>query len=311
MKNLKIKALKIDEGKRIDIFLSENIPDLTRSKIQKLIKKDKISVNGSPVPKSYKLSEDDAVYIEDYSRQIEEDSELQAEDIAIRVVYEDDYLIVISKDASIVTHPACGNRQGTLANALLYYFQNKNRVLPRVGIIHRLDKDTSGLIIAAKDAFAQAEMSKQFKERKIKKEYTALVYGTFSEKKGTINMPIARSRTDRKKMAVMHDSNREAISEFEIIKEFEKCSLIKVSPKTGRTHQIRVHLSYIGHPIIGDDVYGHKSSHEIALKINLNRHFLHASRIAFFHPILKKEIDLSDALTDDLKSALEVLEDKG
>jgi 23S rRNA pseudouridine1911/1915/1917 synthase len=304
LKNLKIKALKVDEGKRIDVFLSENITDLTRSKIQRLIKEDKISVNGSTVSKSYRLSEDDIVSIEDYSKQIQEDSELLAQDISIRVVYEDDYLVVISKDASIVTHPACGNRQGTLANALLYHFQNKNKTLSRAGIIHRLDKDTSGLIVAAKDAFAQAEMSRQFKERKITKEYTALVYGTFREKKGTINMPIARSRTDRKKMAVMYDSNREAITEFEIVKEFEKCALVRVSPKTGRTHQIRVHLSYIGHPIIGDDVYGNKSSHEIASKLKLKRHFLHATRLAFFHPVLKKEIDLSDALAEDLQSAL-------
>ncbi len=300
-----------DEGKRIDVFLSENIADLTRSKIQKLIKEDKIFVNGSIIHKSYKLAEEDIVSVEDYRKDFNEDDDLIAQDIAIKIVYEDDYLIIISKDAAVVTHPACGNRQGTLANALLYHFQDQNKSLSRAGIIHRLDKDTSGLIMAAKDAFAQAEMSEQFKERKVRKEYTALVFGRFDEKKGTINMPIARSRTDRKKMAVMHDSNREAVTDFEIVKEFGKCTLLKISPRTGRTHQIRVHLSYIGHPIIGDVVYGNKSSHEIAAKINLKRHFLHASRIAFFHPILKKEIDLSDELADDLKSALEELEDKG
>ena len=177
----------------------------------------------------------------------------------------------------------------------------------RPGIIHRLDKDTSGLIIVAKDSNSQYKMAELFKNRQVEKTYLALVAGRFSEKKGKISLPIGRSRIDRKKMAVSIDSGRSAVTDFEIVEDFRECTLLNAYPKTGRTHQIRVHFSYIDHPVISDKTYGNGESTRIGNALGLNRQFLHAKELSFYHPFTNKRIDIEDELAQDLKKSLEML----
>jgi len=229
------------------------------------------------------------------------------------MLYEDKYFLIISKTAGITVHPAPGSFENTLVNAILFYLKKKpSQTLygQRAGIVHRLDKDTSGLIIIAKNDVIAAKISEQFKSRTVEKKYTALVLGNFAEKKGEIRLPIGRSRIDRKKMGISIDRGREAVTDFVVTEEFEGCSLLDVFPKTGRTHQIRVHLSYIDHPIIGDKQYGNKESEAIAHDIGLDRQFLHASKLKFIHPENGKVIEIEDRLADDLNTALNNLKFK-
>jgi len=297
-------------GQRIDRFLAFNIKNQSRSHIQKVIASKHVSVNSRIVSKNFELSANDIVTIKNlYTPEIIK-KQIKPQKINLNVVFEDKYLLIISKAAGITVHPAPGSFENTLVNAILFYLKkNPSNISynPRAGIVHRLDKDTSGLIIIAKNDAITRKISEQFKSRTVEKKYTALVLGNFAEKKGEIKLPIGRSRVDRKKMGISIDKGREAVTDFVVIEEFENCSLLDVFPKTGRTHQIRVHLSYIDHPVIGDKQYGNKESERIAQRIGLNRQFLHASKIKFIHPENGKVLEINDKLADDLISALNKL----
>jgi len=300
-------------GQRIDRFLTFQIKNLSRSHIQKVIDNKYACVNDKIVAKNFELSTSDVVTIRNLGHLEMAKKQIKPQNISLNVIFEDKYFLIISKKAGITVHPAPGSFENTLLNAILFYLKkNPSHTLygQRAGIVHRLDKDTSGLIIIAKNDIIAAKISEQFKSRTVEKKYTALVLGNFSEKKGEIRLPIGRSRVDRKKMGISIDRGREAITNFVVTEEFEGCSLLDVFPKTGRTHQIRVHLSYIDHPIIGDKQYGNKESERIAHDIGLTRQFLHASKLKFFHPENGKVIEIEDRLADDLNIALNNLKVK-
>lgn len=300
-------------GQRIDRFLAFQIKNQSRSHIQKVIDSKYVCVNGKIVAKNFELSTSDVVAIRNLGHLEMAKKQIKPQNISLNVIFEDKYFLIISKTAGITVHPATGSFENTLVNAILFYLKKKPSMTlygQRAGIVHRLDKDTSGLIIIAKNDVVAGKISEQFKSRTIEKKYTALVLGNFSEKKGEIRLPIGRSRVDRKKMGISIDRGREAITDFVVTEEFEGCSLLDVFPKTGRTHQIRVHLSYIDHPIIGDKQYGNKESERIARYIGLNRQFLHASKLKFLHPENGKVIEIEDKLADDLNSALNNLKVK-
>ncbi|MBM3707097.1 MAG: RluA family pseudouridine synthase [Actinobacteria bacterium] len=301
-------------GKRIDTFITSKIPQKSRSYIQKLIEADSVTVDGKNIGKNYRVSAEDRVYIKN-AGQFEISPHIKPEALRLKIRYEDNYFLIISKEPGISVHPSQGHYNNTLVNAILYYYKNKNieggfSDVARTGIVHRLDKYTSGLIIAAKNDQVQRKLSDLFKDRKIRKVYAALVLGTFHEKRGKIVLPIGRSRLDRTKMAVSVDMGREAVTEFEVVEEFDNCTLLDVFPKTGRTHQIRVHFSYINHPVIGDSRYGSKESLQIARDISLSRQFLHAKKLLFTHPVLNVKVEIEDSLSEDLQNSLKILREK-
>lgn len=283
-----------EAGQRFDILISEKIDGWSRSRLKKLIDDGEALVNGGTCRSSYKVRAGDEISIE----LIEDTSENFApEDIPLDVVFEDEYLAVINKPAGMVVHPGAGISNGTLANAIAFRFgfeesENKNK---RVGIVHRLDKETSGLIVVAKNNLTLEKLSAQFQDRKVSKSYVALVHGFVRKLTGKIEEPIARDRKNRVKMAV--DKNgRNALSIFKVRQRFEKFTLLDVQIKTGRTHQIRVHLSHINHPIVGDETYNAGRDNQIksaALRKAIReggRFFLHAEKLAFTHPVTKKEL---------------------
>jgi 23S rRNA pseudouridine1911/1915/1917 synthase len=296
-------------GQRIDKFLSENLKHISRSRIQKLIGEQKVLVGDRPVSKHYRLCHGDSIQISGLA-EVFEQSHIDAEEIDLNIIYEDQHIVVISKEAGMVTHPASGNNSNTLVNALLYHFKDLSKLSgeERAGIVHRLDKDTSGLLIAAKNEEVHYQLSDMFKDRTVKKTYIALVEGKFEEEKGKIDLPIGRSRLDRRKMSISIDSGRRSVTHFRVKEDFRaQVTLLDVYPLTGRTHQIRVHLSYINHPIIADQIYGSKYSAKLAKKIELKRQFLHAHRLEFTHPITKKEMEFEDPLPEDLSLPLKTL----
>lgn len=275
-------VFKIDSGfsgHRIDKVISDLRDGYTRSHIQRVIDDGLVSVNGKTVSKSYKVNDGDVV-----SFVIPELKTLEAkpENIPLDIVYEDDDLLVVNKPRGMVVHPAAGNFDGTLVNALLYHCKDSlsgiNGVI-RPGIVHRIDKDTSGLLMVAKNDFAHIELAKQIKEHTFTRQYRACVHGTFRELAGTVHAPIGRNPNDRKKMCVTNINSRDAVSHYEVLAQGEKFSYVKVTLETGRTHQIRVHMAHIGHPVAGDPVYGPKNG-----VTSLNGQCLHAGLIGFNHP---------------------------
>ncbi|RCK75214.1 MAG: Ribosomal large subunit pseudouridine synthase D [Ignavibacteriae bacterium] len=322
---------------RIDVFLTNHIENTTRSKVQEAIEAGYVLVNGKITKPGYKVNPGDVI---DISLPKPPPQTVKAEQIPLNIVYEDDYIIVVNKPAGMVTHPAYGNYTGTLVNALLYHCQGKlahvNEVADqdedtdikdrvgyeplnaRAGIVHRLDKDTSGLIVVAKDDFAHSFLAKQFANRTIEREYWAIVWGRFGkQKKGIIEANLARSKSDRKKVAVS-ESGKYAVTEYEVITEFDFLSLIKLKLKTGRTHQIRVHMHHIGHPVFGDPTYGGRriSYGENVKKDKLfveellgimKRQALHAKTIGFIHPITKEKMFFDSKLPVDMQKVLRLL----
>ena len=301
---MKTKEFKITEqisGTRIDKAVSENT-ELTRSAVQKLIEQNDISVNGAPVKANYKVKTDDTVKVN-----IPEPKNIdtEPENIPIEIVYEDDWLLVVNKPKGMVVHPAAGNYNGTLVNALLYHCKASLSGINgeiRPGIVHRIDKNTSGLLIVAKNDEAHIKLAGQIKEHSFTREYEAVVHGVFKNQKGTVNLPIGRHHTDRKKMAVTSKNSRNAVTHYEVIEQYQKYAHIKLKLETGRTHQIRVHMAYIGHPVAGDDVYGKKNTDK-----ELCGQCLHAKKIGFIHPATGEYMEFDSQLPEYFENFLKRL----
>lgn len=302
---MNIKINKENVGKRIDSFIPIVQKDISRSMVQKLIEQNDIKVNGKKTKHSYKLKLNDEIeIIIPEAKEID----LKAQDIPLDVIYEDNDIIVINKTKGMVVHPANGNPDGTLVNAVMNLCKDSLSGIGgeiRPGIVHRLDKDTSGAIIVAKNDKAHIALSEQLKNHEIKKTYLALVRGIIKENEATINMPIARSKKDRKKMDVDKDG-KEAITHFKVLERYKnKYTLLQINLETGRTHQIRVHLSHIGYPIIGDEVYSNGKN-----EWNVSGQCLHAWRLEFKHPITGKKISLEAEIPEYLKNIIKELEEE-
>lgn len=285
---------------RLDAYVASVNPELTRATVQRLLEEGNILVNKCTKKSSYKVKEGDKIEIN--IPEVKE-SKLEAQDIPIEIVYEDNDIIVVNKPKGLVVHPANGNPDGTLVNAILNICKDSLSGIggeKRPGIVHRLDKDTSGLLIIAKNDKAHLKMSEQIKNREVTKKYIALVRGIILENEATINMPIARSKKDRKKMAVDKDG-KESITHFKVLERFDNYTLLELKIDTGRTHQIRVHLSEIGHPVIGDEVYSNGKN-----EFGVSGQMLHAKSLDFKHPITGKEIHLEADLPEYFKEVLKV-----
>ncbi len=296
-----MQELNVDEkDKRIDSYIAEKV-DISRVIVQRLIDEEKILVNGKKTKASYKIKLNDKITIEEEKPK---ETKIIAQDIPIEVLYEDNDIIVVNKPKGMVVHPANGNPDGTLVNAVLAKCKGTLSGIGgviRPGIVHRLDKDTTGVIIVAKNDKAHINLSEQIKNHKVEKTYIALVRGIVKENEAKINMPIGRSQKDRKKMAVTK-SGKEAITNFKVLKRFPKsnCTLLEVKIETGRTHQIRVHLSEIGYPIIGDAVYSNGKN-----EWNIQGQCLHAKSLKFTHPTSNKQIKIEAPLPKYLEEIIE------
>jgi 23S rRNA pseudouridine1911/1915/1917 synthase len=286
--------------KRLDVFLTEVQADITRSTIKKLIETERVTVNGAPAKAHYKLKEGDHVEVEVPDP---EPLEVKPEPIPLNIVYEDASLIVIDKPPGMVVHPAPGHSGGTLVNALLHHCKDLAGIggVERPGIVHRLDKDTSGLIVAAKTDACMQSLTRQFKERDIHKVYLALTKGTFESKTGVIDVPIGRHKTHRKKMSTHTSSGREAQTRYEVLRQLDGFAYVQLFPKTGRTHQLRVHLASIGHPILGDRLYGGTLGPGLP---QIARQALHAHRLELTHPVTGNLLQLESPLPSDMEALL-------
>jgi len=298
-----------NEGKRLDLIVSEKL-NISRAKAQELIERGDVKVNNSLKQKSYKLKADDFVEIFEDSLKINGETEkLIPQNIPIEVLYRDDYLVLVSKPAGMVVYPCIGHKEGTLLNALAYHFKKLATVgAPlRPGVVHRLDKDTSGVIVIAIDDRAYYGLVEMFKKRQVKKEYLAIVYGELKGS-GTITLPIGRAENNRKKMSTKAKRAKEAITKWQVLENFKNFTLVKVKIITGRTHQIRVHFSAIGHPLLGDRTYGRKTYIEKEnKKISVPRQMLHAWRIEFKHPVTGEDMKFESALPQDMRNIMELL----
>ena len=293
-----------EKGKRLDTYIPSVDTDITRTSAQRLIEDGNILVNGKNAKVSYKIQENDKISVEiPKPKQIE----LKAQDIPIEIVYEDSDIIVVNKPKGMVVHPANGNPDGTLVNAIMAICKDSLSGIGgeiRPGIVHRIDKDTSGLLIVAKNDNAHVKMSEQIKNHEVKKTYIALVRGIFKENEATIDMPIGRSTSDRKKMAV-NKNGKNAITHIKVLKRFDKYTLLQVNIETGRTHQIRVHLSHIGYPIVGDYTYSNGKN-----EFDVVGQCLHAQKLEFKHPITQKDMCLEAELPQYFKDILDKLKDR-
>jgi len=309
-----IRTFRIDSheaGLRLDGYLASQIEGWSRARLQRLIESEDVLVNGKPAKPSYKLRENDELEVELVAPAT---ASFIPEPIPIEIVYEDETLIVVNKPAGLVVHPAAGIHSGTLANALAYHFQQ----LPdsghglRPGIVHRLDRDTSGLLVVAKTEAALEHLSDQFRDRTVFKSYAALVHGRVNTDSGRIDQPLARDAANRTRMAVVR-GGRSALSLYRVRQRFDRFTLLDVELKTGRTHQIRVHLAWLKHPVVGDETYGAGRDNTIqnaqlrARVRNLERHFLHAEKLAFTHPQTGKRVEFSSSLPAELAELLTVL----
>ena len=296
-----LKASKEVIGLRLDKALTLLLPDVSRSKIQAHLENGLILVNEKKEKSSYKLSENDVIKVMDFPC---ETSDLNPEDIPLDIVYEDDDVIVVNKPKGLVVHPGAGNTEHTLANALKFHSENLSSLNGefRPGIVHRIDKDTAGLLIVAKNDAAHAFLSNQLVDHTLARKYYALVLGVISENEGKIIAPIGRDQKFRQKMAVDLLHGKDAETNFKVLERFKEATLVECSLKTGRTHQIRVHMNYIGHPVIGDPIYGKGNR-----VIYDDGQLLFAHEIKFIHPKTKKEMTFSVDLPDYFKEILEKL----
>ncbi len=324
--SLRFLANELDAGTRLDSFLAERIEGWSRSRLQRLIDGEDVLVNDAKVKSSYKVREGDDIEIELTELPV---AKFEPEDIPLDLVFEDEHLAVINKPAGMVVHPGAGVQSGTLANAIAWHFEFQipdskrdtrseiwnleSKMSDRVGIVHRLDKDTSGLIVVAKSDEVHEALSEQFRERKVYKSYIALVHGATEKNSGTIEAPIGRNKHNRLRMKVA-THGRSAVSLWKVRERFTKFTLLDVEIKTGRTHQIRVHMAYINHPVVGDEIYNEGRDNTIADSDvknaiqSMRRFFLHAERLSFTHPETKQFLEFTQPLPDELINVLSIME---
>ncbi len=299
------KEFKVEnEGIRIDVFLSEKISELSRSNVQKLVKDKSVLVNGKDIKSNYKLKCGDIVTID-----FEEPKEVGIieENIPLQIIYEDEHLLVVHKPEGMVVHPAPGNYNGTLVNALMYHCKGNlsgiNGEL-RPGIVHRIDKETSGVLVVAKTNEAHIKLSKQLEDHSMMRKYHAIVHNIIKDDEGTIDKPIARDKKDRKKMSINLDGRR-AVTHYKVIERFNNFTYVEFKLETGRTHQIRVHMKSIGHPLLGDEVYSNNNH-----KFNLNGQVLHAKELGFVHPIKNEYMKFDSELPQSFVKVLNYYKNK-
>lgn len=299
MKTIQINQL--NQNERLDKVLSEELKDVSRSKIQKYLKEGFILVNGKTEKASFKLSFGDIVEVNDFPK---EEANLEAEDIKLDILFEDDDLIVINKPKGLVVHPGAGNHSGTMANALKYHSDNLSTINGdfRPGIVHRLDKDTAGLLVVAKNDKAHVFLQDQLVDHTLGRKYYALVMGSIAENDGKIIAPIGRDKQNRQKMAVDLKDGKYAETSFKVLKRYKECTFVECVLKTGRTHQIRVHMNYIGHPVAGDPLYGKGNR-----SIYNDGQLLFAHHITFIHPTTKKVMEFDAPLPLYFSNVLETL----
>ncbi len=317
--------IEVDKGQsllRIDKFLTDRLPNVSRNKIQEAIEAGFVMVNGKPTKANYKIRPLDLITVS--MPEPPRDTEVKPENIPLNIVYEDEHLLVVNKPAGMVVHPAYNNWTGTLVNALAYHFQHLPTMQGndgRPGLVHRIDKDTSGLLVIAKTDVAMMGLAKQFYDHSIERTYYALVWGEPKEDRGTINVPLGRSLKDRRiSIAYTPESGlvggKEAITHYEVLKRLRYVSLVKCNLETGRTHQIRAHLKHLGHPLFNDEMYGgneilkgsmfskYKAFVENCFKI-MPRQALHAKTLGFTHPVSKEKMQFDSSLPTDFQSVLE------
>jgi|FLOH01.1.fsa_nt_gi 23S rRNA pseudouridine1911/1915/1917 synthase len=314
---IEMKISAFQSVMRLDKYLVKELPNyMTRNQIQIMLKNGKICVNGKKVKASYPIQPHDFIRVESEKPY---DPPLYGENIPLDILYEDDYLMVINKQAGLVVHPGAGTASNTLVNGLIYhseFLSNENGPL-RPGIVHRLDKDTTGVIITVKDNTVHNGISQQFEKRTLDKHYLALVWGTLKENSGTINQPIGRSSKDRAKFAVTADG-KASVTHYEVVEEFRFLTLLKIKLETGRTHQIRVHMSHINHPVFGDPHYNGRNQKMITLNLKDRRiasqlleltesQVLHAQDIEFVHPMTKEKLKITAPLHEEFKEILRIL----
>ena len=290
-----------ENNKRIDLYLIDKI-DMSRSKIQDKLKKGEILVNEKQVKSSYILKENDVI---GFNIEEEIDTDIEPENIPLDIVYEDNDVIVVNKKNGMVVHPAPGNNHGTLVNALLYHSKNLSKVNGefRPGIVHRIDAYTTGLLMVAKNDRAHEILAKQLEEKTTTRKYVALVWGVIEHDTGTIDAPIGRDEKDRKKMAVTSLNSKKAITHFRVLERYKNASLIELQLETGRTHQIRVHMNYIGYPVVNDPVYGRRKL------INNDGQCLHAKTLGFVHPTTGKYMEFTSELPDKFINILNIIKE--
>lgn len=292
-----------DPGRRVDVFLSEAL-EITRSAAQKLLDDGRVLLAGKPVRKNYKLSDGDEFEID---LPEPEPVDVLPESIPLDIVYEDSDVIVVNKPKGLVVHPAAGHASGTLVNALLYHCHDLSGINGelRPGIVHRIDMDTSGLLIVAKNDFAHQALAAQLEDHTLARTYECIVCGKVKEDSGTVDAPIGRHPVDRKKMAVTDKNSRVAVTHYEVIARYPGYTHLRCRLETGRTHQIRVHLAYLGYPILGDMVYGHKKP-----ELGMSTQCLHAKKLRFIHPRTNEPVEVECPLPEDFLHVLHVLENK-
>jgi len=295
----------VDAGKRLDLLVSE-LSGLTRSQVQRLIEKGLLIVNGNPSRANYKARADDVVRFS----VAEDNEELLSEDLPLNVIYYDDFLIVVNKPAGMVVYPAAGHSSGTLMNAILFHAKKLASVGGplRPGVVHRLDKDTSGVMVIALEDKAYYDLVEQFRERTMNRKYLALVFGNLKEEKGEISLRIGRSASDRKKMSTTSGRGKEAVTTWKVIERFPGATLLEAKLGTGRTHQIRVHFTSVGHPVLGDRTYGSKTSMDLGRrKITFPRQMLHAELLGFTHPITREYLEFRTPIPNDMAEMIREL----
>ncbi|SKC87283.1 RluA family pseudouridine synthase [Maledivibacter halophilus] len=303
LKELKLIVENIEESLRLDLYISKELNDISRSYVQKLIKSGNVRVNNEIIySKKYKISEEDEIDIEIPEP---EKLKLEPENIPIEIIYEDKDLLVVNKPQGMVVHPAPGHYSGTLVNALLYHSKSLSSIngIIRPGIVHRIDKDTSGLLMIAKNNKAHNSLAAQLKEHSINRVYYALVNGNIKVGSGTIDAPIGRHPVNRLKRAVVEKNSKKAVTHFKVIESYSGYTLVELKLETGRTHQIRVHMSYLGYPLVGDPLYGIKKK-----KFNLKGQMLHAKVLGFIHPTTLKYMEFNSELPEYFKALLKKMQ---
>ena len=304
-----------DEGTRLDAYLADRIEGWSRAKLQRLIENEDVLVNEKTVKPSHKLRRNDEVEVDLIEATV---ARFEPENIPLDIVFEDEFLAVINKPAGMVVHPGAGVQSGTLANAIAYHFQLEQSAISsdqaemRIGIVHRLDKDTSGLIVVAKSDEMHEALSEQFREREVYKSYVALVHGSLEQNMGKVDAPIGRNKHNRLRMKVA-THGRSAVSLWKVRKRFDKFTLLDIEIKTGRTHQIRVHMGYLNHPVVGDEIYNEGRDNTVMDSYvrngiaSMRRFFLHAEKLSFTHPKTKERLEFTQELPTELKEFLDLL----